>query len=530
MRLRNMKHPLGVKRWGRQPSLLLAVAVLLSWGVQAADWPQYRGPTHNGVSPDRIIKQWTGSVTNPVWRVSLTNGLSSVAVWGGRVFTQVKRTVAGAAREVCLALDARTGQELWARVVDQAHYPDGGVGTDDGPRTTPTVDSQGVYVLSSYLKLLRLDPANGSVVWSNDLRSLYGGEVISWQNAASPVLDNGLLFINANAAPRRILAVRTTDGSLAWRSQPEAFNEAMTHATPVLATIHGVRQLVLAVQGGLMGLDPQTGTALWRFSYPFSYNTSLAASPVVHQDMVFVTGGRYYEMGSVAVRLSFTNGLWGATQLWANVGWNSSLASDWMTPVAYDGYLYGQFGETPEAPLRCVDLRSGASRWSTPGFGRGSILLVDNHLVVLTERGQLVLARPNPNAYTELGRFQAIPDYNSAANKCWNAPAVADGRVYVRSTAQLACFDLALPGLRLGPPQRQAGNRLLLTVQAVDGSPISSNRLAGLTLWGTTNVALPTRQWTRLTNAPALSNGTVRFGPVDAQLRPGQFFCVSEPE
>lgn len=517
------------RRWWLPACRLVGLGLVVGVSGPAADWPQYRGPTCNGVSTDRIMKQWTGSVTNPVWRVHLTNGLSSVAVSHGRVFTQVKRTLAGAAREVCLALEARTGQELWARVVDQASYPDGGVGTDDGPRTTPAVDQDGVYVLTSYLKLLRLNPANGGVVWSNDLRALYGGEVIPWQNAASPVLDGGLLFLNANAAPRRILAVRTQDGSVAWRSAAETMNEALTHATPVLATVHGVRQLVLAVQGGLMGLDPQTGTVLWRFAYPFTYSTSLGVSPVVHQDMVFVSGSRYYEMGSVAVRLSLTNGVWSASQLWANIGWNSTLASEWMTPVAHEGFLYGQFGEGPDAPLRCVDLRTGAVRWSSPGFGRGSTLLVDNHLVVLTERGQLVLARLDPNAYTEVGRFQAISNYSSAANKAWNAPAVADGRVYVRSTAQLACFDLALPSLKLAPPQRVAGDRFVLTVRGADGSAVASNRLAGLTLCATTNPALPVAQWIRLTNAPVLSNGTVHFGPVDGQTRPAQFFCVSEP-
>src|SRR6266850_8093483 len=86
--------------------------------VTAADWPQYRGPNHDAVSTERINKQWTGAVTNPVWVVYLTNGVTSLTVSGGRVFTQVRRQIDGTDKEVCIALSAATGAELWATVVD----------------------------------------------------------------------------------------------------------------------------------------------------------------------------------------------------------------------------------------------------------------------------------------------------------------------------------------------------------------------------------------------------------------------------
>ena len=508
---------------------------IFTLGAWASEWPQYRGPTHDGVSTDRITKQWSGSVTNPVWRAYFTNGLASLAVAGGRVFTQVARPIGGSAREVCVALDAANGAELWSRIVDDAYYPGGGVGTDDGPRTTPAVDGDGVYVLSSYIKLLRLNATNGSVVWSNDLRATYGGDVIGWQNAASPLVDDGLIFVNANSGPRRVVALHTSDGTLAWRSQDEAMNEAMTHSSAVLGTIHGVRQLVFAVQGGLIALDPRSGAALWRFIYPFGYNSSLAVSPVVHQDMVFISGAQSYALGSVVARINFSNNTWNATQLWANPGVSSTLASHWMTPVAHDGFLYGQFGVTSaydsvRAQLKCVDMRTGTVRWSTNEFGRGSTLLVDNHLLVLTERGQLVLARLNSDTYTEVARFQAIPNYSGSANKCWNAPAVCDGRVYVRSTAQGACFDLTISDLKLEPPQRMTDNRLRLSVRTVDGSPVDADRLTGLELRAATNLTLAPPQWTRLTNSPVLTNGAVRFDDIETGSQSREFFQVAEPQ
>jgi hypothetical protein len=122
-------------------------------------------------------------------------------------------------------------------------------------------------------------------------------------------------------------------------------------------------------------------------------------------------------MGSCAAQVSFTNGLWSARQLWS-----SELSSSWMTPVCYDGYAYGQFGSSSSAPFKCISMQTGAEMWSQDGFGRGGALLVNGHLVALTEDGALVLMQPTPTAYIERGRFQAVN------GKCWNSPAVCDGR------------------------------------------------------------------------------------------------------
>src|SRR5436190_14970427 len=282
------------------------IAVCWSFTVLAAaarDWPQYRGPNHDGVSTDRISKQWTGPATNALWRVFLGNGVTAFTASGGRVLTQVHHDVNGADMEVCLALRATDGTELWATPVDNIVVYDGGVGrTDDGPRSTPTVDAGSVYVLTSYLKLLRLNATNGAVVWSNDLRVTYGGDVITWQNAASPLIENGLIYLNANCGTSTLMALRETDGSLAWRSQ----NETMTHSTPVLTTMNGVRQLIFATQSGLVSLEPQTGNLLWRTDYAIGYNgVSLAASPAVYSNLVFITA--FYNQGSAAFEILYTN-------------------------------------------------------------------------------------------------------------------------------------------------------------------------------------------------------------------------------
>ncbi len=504
----------------------LALLLVSTNASSAADWPQYRGAHHNGVSTDRITRQWTGAVTNPVWRIVLTNGLGSLVVADGRVFTQVRRTTNGGPKELCVALHAGTGAELWAVPLDDAAYPDGGVGFDDGPRTTPAVEGGSVFVLTSYLKLHRLNATNGAVIWEKDLRTLYGSSVIDWQNAASPVLDNGLIYLNANSGTDTLMALRTSDGGLAWRSQ----NEGLTHSTPVLATIHGVRQLIFATQAGLVSLEPLTGNRLWKFSYPFNYRFSIGVSPVVYEDMVFVCGAHAYGMRSVAMQASLTDNTWTTTHLWST----NNPTSHWMTPVVHEGFLYGQFGiqsfDSVRAQLKCIEMRTGNVKWSTNDFGRGATILVRDHLLSLTEKGDLVLVKPDTNAYVQVARFNAIPYWHTATNKCWNSPAVCDGKVYIRSTSYTACFDFSVPDLVLNPPEPAGPNLLQLTARTASGAALDSNRLAGMELRASTDLMQPLPLWDSLTNRPVLTNGAVRIDNIDWGTGSNRFFIIREQE
>jgi outer membrane protein assembly factor BamB len=510
----------------------LCTGVVLAWfKASAGDWPQYRGPTGNGVSIERINKNWTGSVTNPVWLVLLTNGITSLTVGGGRVYTQVGWDIVEeppsllARKESCVALNATHGEILWSTVTDASDtypylYSDFGVGyTDDGPRSTPILHGDSVYVLSSYLKLYRLNATNGAMIWSTNLVDGFGANVIPWQNAASPVIENGLVFVNANTGTQSFMAFNATNGALVWRSQ----NEALTHATPVLATMHGVRQLIWATQSGLVSVNPTNGARYWKATYPFGYSTSLGSSPVIHQDYVFITAN--YSMSAYAVQIAISNTVQVPQPRWTN----TVQRSHWSTPVAHAGHLYGMFyPDNANGQLRCVDLATGATRWATNNFGRSSLLLVGTNLLCLTERGSLVLVAAQTNAYQELGRFLAIPNYHSDTNKCWNAMALSDGQVYIRSTAFAARYDLSMPDLLLDPPRVERHSEISFAIRTVTGEPISSNRLADVEIRASTNAALSPALWPKLNNTPVLSNGLALVTLLDI-ASPSLFFITSEP-
>ncbi len=485
-------------------AVLLLIFSLAAYAVLAGDWPQYRGASHDGVSPDRIMKQWSGSVTNPLWRVTLGAAYSSFAAGQGKAITQVLRN----SKEVCVALSITNGTELWSRELETgADY-----GGYDGPRSTPSLVDDAVYVLTSHLRLLRLNAADGSVVWSNNLRVAYGGEIIGWASAASPLVESNLVYVNLNTGDRSLAAFRTSNGSLAWRVE----NENMTHSTPVVTTIHGVRQVIFITWNGLVSVKAADGQFLW--SFPFSYNgTCLGASPVVCSNIVFITQSYYPR--SEAIRIDRDDETWSATSLWHN-----SVQMIWMTPVCYGGAIFGPTGNNggTTTPLVCLDLMTGATRWSYNGFGRGSLILVNNTLVGLSEAGWLRLIRPATNAFEQVASFHAI-----TSGSCWNAPAVCDGRLLVRSTTQAACFDLSMPELRVLSPTLNANRTNLdLAVTTTTGDPVHSNRLALMEVHAATNLAGAT--WAVLTNRPVLSNGAVRVDNVNRGPGLQRFYRVVE--
>lgn len=483
--------------------LALVLSAVCCFLIRAADWPQYRGPNHDGISTESIQTNWTQQPPRQIWKVPLDPGLSSFSVSSGKVFTQVRRNIGGQDQEVCIALDAGTGQELWATPLGIADYPDGGVGTDDGPRSTPSVDGNFVYVLSSYLKLACLRINDGQSVWTRDLVADYGGTVIAWQNAASPLIEAGMIFVNCNASGNRLLALRQTDGAEVWKGQ----DDPMTQATPVVATLGSIRQVIFFAQTGLVSVQRDSGSFLWRYPFPFSVAT--AASPVVAGDMVYCSAA--YGVGAGALQLTNVAGQLLTNQLWRAPG---ASMNHWATPVHLNGYLYGVYGQAgTTTSLRCIELATGTEMWRQPGTGSGGVLVVSGLILLSTENGNLVLVNPDPTAYSEVARFRALDGQLSSIAglpvKCWNVPAISNGRLYVRSTTEAVCLDVTPatpPALTLSGGRSADGVGFQLLVGTQDGSPLDTNRASNIGVLATTNLGLGPGGWVKLTNSFVVTN------------------------
>jgi outer membrane protein assembly factor BamB len=411
----------------------LALATLSS---VHADWPQYRGPQGDGSSPDKI-SAWPASGLKVLWKVESPNGFSSFAVGGGKAFTIEGRDPDGVRQEVLVARDAATGKELWAQPLCVANYGHDGGNSGakdnkggDGPRSTPTLVGNTVVTMSAALGLQAFDAATGKSLWTRDLMKENGGRNITWQNAASPLVEGGLLYVAGGGTDQSILAIDPANGNVVAK----AFDEKMTHSTPTAATILGDRQIIFFLQSGLLAVEPKTLRELWRYKFP--YSTSTAISPVVSGDIVYCSAG--YGVGAGAVKLAENGVEWSVQEIYRVPG-NNELANHWSTPVLKNGHLFGmfQFKNYGDGPVKCVDIATGTIKWEQPGFGPGNVVLVGDNVLALSDAGELVLFAADPAGYKELGRTKVLE------GKCWTTPVISDGRVYARSTKEAVCLDIS---------------------------------------------------------------------------------------
>jgi len=184
-------------------------------------------------------------------------------------------------------------------------------------------------------------------------------------------------------------------------------------------------------------------------------------------------------------------------------------------------FSYGSYGT---APLKCVDVATGAETWSERGFGQSGLIYVDGHLLVLSEAGDLVLVDADPEQYVEVRRFQAI------AGKCWNAPALSDGRIYARSTDEAICLNVAIerPPLRLEAVAAVADDAVRLRVEGVDGAALPVDRLNGTQVLGTTDLGLDPGQWEVLGLSVVYTNGGFDLVDPEVSQIPERFYLLRD--
>lgn len=300
----------------------------------------------------------------------------------------------------------------------------------DGPRSTPTIDEGRVFVMSAHLVLYALNEKTGHLIWKKDLIKEHAGRNIKWKNAASPVVKGNHVYVVVGGKGQSIMAIDKISGRVVWKSG----DELMTHSTPTLATINGVRQVIFFANKGLVSYNAKTGQELWR--YPFKFATSTAISPIAAGDIVYCSAG--YSVGSAAVKILKTGAGMKAEELWRIHG-HKNIANHWSTPVYQDGHLYGMFSfkKWGSGPLTCVELATGKIKWSEEGFDPGNCIIADDHILALTDDGQVVLAEVNTQRYQEVARGKVLQ------GKCWSTPVLSNGRIFIRSTTEAACLDVS---------------------------------------------------------------------------------------
>jgi outer membrane protein assembly factor BamB len=398
--------------------LPLAVAAACA----AADWPQFLGPTRNGVSTETgLLKTWPKKGPPVVWEKEVGEGFSGPVVAGEKLI--VLHRVGD--EEVVECWGAADGKPKW-KTAYPTKYRDK-LGKGDGPRSTPLIEGGRVYTLGAAGVLQCLKLEDGEKVWRKSLLEDYRVAPSYFGVGTSPLAEGGRVLVNLGGeGGAGIVAFNADDGQEAWK----AVDQEASYSSPVAANIDGVRCAIFLTREGLVGLDPADGAVRfskrWRSRMDASVN---AATPIVVGDQIFLTAS--YGTGAVLLKAKKD----GVEEVWKG---DDKLSCHYGTPIQSDGYLYGFHGrEESGAKLRCIELKTGKVQWTADDLPCGSTILAQGNLIVLTEDGDLALVKATPDACKELARAPG------ALNGPCRAPmALADGRLYARDGKKMVCWNL----------------------------------------------------------------------------------------
>jgi outer membrane protein assembly factor BamB len=382
---------------------------------------EYRGANRDGiVQGPALARDWSQKQPVQVWRQPVGGGYAAFVVAGPLAITIEQRRD----REAVVAYDAASGAQLWLH-----EYPAlfsealGGA----GPRATPTIAGNRVYALGATGILTCLDLTTGKSHWSTNILEINHCGNLDWGMAGSPLVDNGLVFVNpgtqgGNKKSRAVLALDAESGELRFGGG----SGQAGYASPMLATLAGLRQLLMFEGTALVAYAVDTGEVLWRSEWKSDFDINAVQPIVLPDDQIFITSNT----GCSLLKITrHDEGLTASTQ-WKN----RNLKGQYDCPISYQGYVYG----LDDGILVCLDLRDGKRRWKGGRFGNGQMLLTGDLLVILGEQGELALVQATPHMFTELGRIQAIE------GRTWNNPTLRSGRLFIRNHLEMAAFDLPL--------------------------------------------------------------------------------------
>jgi outer membrane protein assembly factor BamB len=376
------------------------------------DWPGWRGPNGNGILREADFDPASlNEGPTILWRASVGYGYSSVAVKDKYLYTMGN----SGKKDIVYCLDVKSGEVVW-----QFSY-ECRLGQYPGPRATPAVDDGRVYTLSQEGHLFCLNARNGKVVWQAHLKKDFGLRSPGWGFAGSPVIDGDLLLLNAGTAG---IALDKKSGKPVWRSKSGPGG----YASPVLFDNKGVRFVALFGQRALHGVEVKTGKTAWSFPWKTSHDVN-AADPLITGSGIFISSN----YGSGCALLEINNNK--PRLRWKNGKFDSHFSSF----IYIDGYIYGNDGAafSDRGVFRCLEADSGKEMWSA-SLGFGSLIALDDTLVILNSRGDLILAEADPKDYVEIARAEGI-----LPRKCWTPPAYANGKLYLRNDrGEIVCVDV----------------------------------------------------------------------------------------
>ncbi len=379
-------------------------------------WNQFRGPDRNGASIESLSDvNWLEMQPELIWKKELGSGFSELTISEGIIYTMGStKTDSLSGFEFVAAYDEKTGNKLWNTKVDSIYIDHDGWG--DGPRSTTVIDETQIYSLSAWGKLSANLKEDGRLLWQVDFIKDFGSNIPRWGYASSPVIVDDLLIMEVGGSDSRaFVAFDKKNGEIKWSNG----DGNASHDSPLSVVLDGQEQTIFA-NGRTLYSYSTKGDTIWTYSMPFG---GLTAIPLlIGENKIFLSGVR--NPGFIIVEIKDGKP--------TEILHGNSMKNDFSSCVYHNGYIYGYH----VAALRCISAETGEVSWTKRGFGKGSLMLVDDKLVILSDKGRLAIADATPKAYTELTSIQAIN------GKSWTAPSFLNGKVYIRNLTEMACYKI----------------------------------------------------------------------------------------
>ena len=395
--------------------IALGLLMLVPLCASADDWPRWRGPEGNGISKETgWSTAWPKDGPKQLWKAAVGTGFSAVTVANGRVFTLGNTNET----DTVFCFEEGSGKELWKYsypcALDPKYY-------EGGPGSSATCEKDRVYTFSKRGHLFCFDAARGKVIWQTNLLDGLGVKKPEWGFAGSPVVEGNLLLLNVGEAGT---AVDKNTGRVIWTSGKDMAG----YATPVLYNSGSERLALIFSSGALVGVSAKKGKEHFRFPWVERWHIN-AVDPILSGNRVFIS-----TFGKGCALLEMRGG---STP---NVVWeNENMGNHFNSCVLVNGYIYGVNGNTDKAEkdFRCLALADGSVKWSYSGLGLGSVTVAENKLIILSDRGELMVAEASAETLKPIARAQVL------GGKCWTVPVLANGRIYCRNAqGTLVCLDV----------------------------------------------------------------------------------------
>lgn len=386
-----------------------------------SDWPQWRGPDRTGISSETgLLTEWPDGGPPLVWRTEgLGSGYGSMAVVGDRLYLQVAR---GRTSSV-VALDRSDGREVWSRALGptalRMQTPQGA-----GPRGTPTVDGDRLYVLTESGDLAALT-TDGDLMWTRNILADFGGRQLPWLVSESPLVDGDHVVVTPGGRGAAMVKLDKTTGELVWASSD--LSDLAAYSSIVAADVDGVRTYLTFTNSAAVGVRASDGALMFRYLRAANPIANVA-TPVYADNRVFFSSG--YDTGGGLLHLAAEDGRVVASEAY----FTRELRNHWGSMVLVDGYLYGY----NDLILTCLDFATGERMWRARSVGKGTLIYADGHLYIQGENNELALAEATPEEYRERGRIR-IPDQGWPS---YAQPVISDGHLYVRNQGVVLAYDI----------------------------------------------------------------------------------------